>query len=129
MRPPTRNSARRPGGALAACPWLLPALLFAAAGTAAAENGAGADKPTVRKSQEQLHFELPPDWPIEKRGGMVGPIPVEEYLAMKFTSLDSRLQAMEQKLSGMDLRLRVIEENQKAKTAQPGLRSTGTAQP
>ena len=87
------------------------------------------DKPTVRKSQEQLHFELPPDWPIEKRGGMVGPIPVEEYLAMKFKALDARLQAMEQKLNGMDLRLRVIEENQKAKTPQPGLRSSGTPQP
>ena len=107
--------------------WILAALLAAAGWTGvSAEDGMTADKPTVRKSQEQLHFELPPDWPIEKRGGMVGPIPVEEYLAMKFKSLDSRLQAMEQKLNGMDLRLRVIEENQKAKTSPPGLRSSGT---
>ena len=107
------------------------AVLLAAAGwaQASAEDGMGADKPTVRKSQEQLHFELPPDWPIEKRGGMVGPIPVEEYLAMKFKALESRLQMIEQKLNGMDLRLRVIEENQKEKAPRPGLRSSGTPQP
>ena len=114
---------RRPHSATVAL-----AALLAAAGwaRASAEDGMSADKPTVRKSQEQLHFQLPPDWPIEKRGGMVGPIPVEEYLAMKFKALDSRLQAMEQKLNGMDLRLRVIEENQKAKASQPGLRPSGT---
>ena len=108
--------------------WIAAALLASAGwmGGASAEDGMSADKPTVRKSQEQLHFELPPDWPVEKRNGMVGPIPVEEYLAMKFKSLESRLQGMEQKLNGMDLRLRVIEENQKAKTSPPGFRSSGT---
>ena len=106
--------------------WLaFAALLAVSAGwtRASAADGMDADKPTVRKSQEQLHFQLPPDWPIEKRGGMVGPIPVEEYLAMKFKALESRLQTLEQKLNGMDLRLRVIEENQNRKTPQAGLRS------
>ena len=127
MRPLNRKRAPRPGKVLSSL--LSLALLAAAHGLARAEDGVGADKPTVRKSQEQLHFELPPDWPIEKRGGMVGPIPVEEYLAMKFKALESRLQAMEQKLNGMDLRLRVIEENQNKKAPQSGLRSSGTPQP
>ena len=114
---------RQSVGALAAC------MLALGMGTARAEDGMSAEKPTVRKTQEQLNFELPPDWPIEKRGGMVAPIPVEEYLAMKFKALDVRLQAIEQRLNGMDLRLRVIEEAQKSKASQAGLRSTGTAQP
>lgn len=78
-----------------------------------AEDAAKADAATVKKSQQNLNFQVPPDWPIERRGGIVAPIPVEEYLAMKFKALDSRLQAMEQKVNGMDLRLRVIEESLK----------------
>ena len=68
------------------------------------------ERATVRKTRDQLHFELPPDWPIEKRGGVVGPIPVEEYLAMKFKAMDSRVRTIEQQLNGLDLRLRVLEE-------------------
>ncbi|MBI4342530.1 MAG: hypothetical protein HY599_04095 [Candidatus Omnitrophica bacterium] len=80
-----------------------------------------AEKATVRRSQEKLNFQLPLDWPIERRGGMVGPVPVEEYLAMKFKALDARLQSIEQQLSGLDLRLRVLEEN--AKKPASGLKS------
>lgn len=65
---------------------------------------------TVLKTQDGLHFQLPPDWPIEKRGGAVGPIPVEEYLSRKFTALDQRIRAIEQQTSALDIRLRVLEE-------------------
>jgi hypothetical protein len=112
-----------------ACVLLLGAAgLLLAAGPAGAEDPA-AEKPTVRKTKEQLHFELPPDWPVEKRGGIVAPIPVEEYLAKKFKSLEAQLQAIEQRLNGLDLRMRVLEEAAKSKTPQQGLRSTGGAQP
>ena len=104
-------------------------LLAAGEGFAQAEDGAATERPTVRKTQEQLHFELPLDWPVEKRGGIVGPIPVEEYLAMKFKALEARLQVIEQRLNGLDLRLRVVEEGLKSKNPQPGLRSSGTSQP
>ena len=81
-----------------------------------------AEKATVRRSQEKLNFQLPPDWPIERRAGMVGPVPVEEYLAMKFKALDARLQTIEQQLNGLDLRLRVLEES--AKKSASGLKSS-----
>ena len=100
-----------------------------AAAWAADEEPSSAGSATVRKTKEQLHFELPPDWPIEKRGGVVGPIPVEEYLAMKFKGLEARLQAVQQQMSGMDLRVRVLEDNSKSKSAAPGLRSSGNSQP
>jgi hypothetical protein len=96
---------------------------------ASAAEGDSAERATVRKTREQLHFELPADWPVEKRGGIVAPIPVEEYLAMKFKALESRLQTIEQRLNGFDVRLRVMEEAMKSKNPQQGLRSSGTPQP
>jgi hypothetical protein len=69
---------------------------------------------TVRKTKEGLHFNLPADWPVERRGGVVAPVPVEEYLAKKFADLDARLQALEQRFNGFDVRLRVVEEQLKA---------------
>lgn len=71
------------------------------------------ERATVRKTYEKLHFELPPDWPIEKRNGMVAPIPVEEYLAHKFKALDQRFQGLEQRVNGLELRFRVLEESGK----------------
>ena len=65
------------------------------------------------KSEDGLRFRLPPDWPIEKRNGMTGPIPVEEYLARKFSALDNRLNQLESQLTSIDLRLRVVEEAEK----------------
>ena len=99
-------------------------LLVAAAAPqgVAAQEATEEERVTVRKTMQQLHFQLPPDWPIEKRGGIVAPIPIEEYLAQKFKALESKLQVIEQRLNGLDLRLRVLEESQKTKAA--GLRSS-----
>ena len=76
---------------------------------------------TVDKTSERLHFKVPPDWPIEKRGGIMAPIPIEEYLARKFQGLQTQLQSIEQRVNGLDLRVRVLEEA--AKKPQNGLRS------
>jgi hypothetical protein len=74
---------------------------------------------TVRKSKEGLNFQVPPDWPIEKRNGIMGPIPIEEYLSMKFSAIEARLRNVEQELSAFDVRLRVLEEDaKKAKTLE-----------
>ena len=72
---------------------------------------------TVKKSKGGLNFQLPPDWPVEKRGGMIIPIPVEEYLGKKFKEVESRLHLLEQQQSGFDIRLRAIEEAIKAQRA------------
>ena len=77
------------------------------------------------KTAKGLHFKLPHDWPIEERGGVVGPIPIEEYLARKFDTLDKRLQSIEQQTVSFDLRLRVLEEKVKQQQQQ-GLRSGET---
>lgn len=70
-----------------------------------------------RFKSTNLKFNVPDDWPIEERGGTVGPIPVEEYLALKFGRIEGRLKEMEAKsaegglkLADLDSRLKVIEE-------------------
>ena len=103
-----------------ACAWLVTACLGSA--TVFAETPSGKEPPaTVHKTEEGLHFDVPPDWPIEKRNGVVGPIPIEEYLGRKFQALTSQLQALEQRFNGFDVRLRVMEEEMKKQ--KQGLRS------
>ena len=84
-----------------------------------------ADDVTVTKTAEKLNFKVPPDWPIEKRGGVMAPIPIEEYLGRKFTGISAQLQALEERLNGLDVRVRVLEEAAKknALPQQQGLRS------
>ena len=75
----------------------------------------------VKKTKDGLHFQLPADWPVEKRGGMTVPIPIEEYLVQKFRVMESRFQAIEQRFNGFDIRLRALEET--VKNPSKGLRS------
>lgn len=75
------------------------------------------------KEAEGHHFRVPPDWPIEERGGIVAPVPVEEYLHQKFSRVDQRLGEMEQRLSALEVRVRVWEEEMKNQKQQR-LRST-----
>ena len=89
---------------------------------ALAKEDRSKDEVTVRKTEEGLRFNLPPDWPVEKRGGVMAPIPIEEYLARKFKVIESRLQILEQRLNGLDVRLRVQEEAMKK--SNQGMRAT-----
>ncbi len=76
----------------------------------AADDERGERSSGVVKTEDGLRFRLPSDWPVEKRGAVVAPIPVEEYLSRKLSGLDARLRMLEQQLSSFDLRLRVLEE-------------------
>ena len=73
-----------------------------------AEDGFGSA--IVQKRVEGVMYTLPADWPIERRDGITGPIPVEQYLGRKFDALDERLKLIEQRISGFDLRLRILEQ-------------------
>jgi len=52
------------------------------------------------KSAKGLNFNVAEDWPIEKRGGAVAPIPVEEYVSIKFKAIEEEFQAIRDELSG-----------------------------
>ena len=92
-------------------------LLWAASCLAADE----AKKGTVVKVSEGLKFQVPEDWPIEKRGGAVGPVPVEEYLAMKFAKAESQLENLQKQIKAQEERIRRLEEeNRRRKQLQSG---------
>ena len=94
---------------------------LSAAASAVTEAAGGKQKddtpPTVLKTRDGLRFELPADWPVEKRGGVVTPMPIEAYLSKKFTALEARLQSLEQQVSGLDVRVRVLEESVKRQSS------------
>jgi methyl-accepting chemotaxis protein len=58
----------------------------------------GAEEDEMVQTQKGLRFAVPDDWPIEKRAGILGPIPVEEYVAMKFDNVLSQFDAVTQAL-------------------------------
>src|SRR5207245_1138350 len=102
-------------------------LVILAAGSLPAYAADPKDKPsasTVMKTHDGLNFQLPPDWPVEKRNGVVGPIPIEEYLSKKFEAVDARMRALEQQLTSLELRLRAVEEENKK---QQALKSVGAS--
>ena len=85
---------------------------------------------TTTKSKDGLHFNVPADWPVEKRDGVTAPIPVEEYLGRKFGSLDSRLRVVEEQTNSFELRLRVLEEQlKKQRRLQSGEPGEGATTP
>jgi superfamily II helicase len=51
------------------------------------------------KEVSGLRFQVPEDWPVEKRGGVLGPIPTEEYVSIKFKEADKEVQAIKDELS------------------------------
>jgi len=46
------------------------------------------------KKKSGLNFHVPDDWPIEKRGGIVAPIPTDEYLTIKFKATEEEFQTI-----------------------------------
>jgi hypothetical protein len=49
----------------------------------------------VTKTVKNVSFSVPQDWEIRDGGGTVAPIPVEEYLSIKFTKVDTRFKNIE----------------------------------
>ena len=97
--------------------WLAAGALLLAPGVFAQED----DTTVVRTTEDGLRFKLPPDWPIKQQGtGDFVPAPVEEYLAIKFKALEAQLQAIDQRLNSLDLRLRVFEQASQTKNLQSG---------
>ena len=79
--------------------------------TAPAEASRQQSAPAERSvvTQGGLHFNVPPDWPMEKHGAAIGPIAVEDYVVRKFTTLEARLMSNEQRLSALEQRCKALE--------------------
>ena len=68
---------------------------------ASAEEPSGAEEPSspnnpftdddvVIQRRGGVNLLLPRDWPVEERHGVQGPVPIEEYLSMKFGQMKEK---------------------------------------
>jgi len=67
------------------------------------------------KKRNGLNFQVAEDWPIEKRGGIVAPIPTEEYISIKFKATEEEFQAIKvdliSKFEELQLNIKNVEIN------------------
>lgn len=68
---------------------------------------------TTVTTKEGLTFRVPDDMPIENRGGIVAPIPFDEYAYGKFKRMEKRLAQMEARVEKMEKILVLSKDNEK----------------
>ena len=56
-------------------------------------------------TKEGLVFRVPEDMPIEKRGGILAPLPFDEYMYGKFKQMEDRLKRLEAKVEAVSVSL------------------------
>ena len=56
-------------------------------------------------TKEGLKFDIPSDMPIERKDGLVRPVPFEEYLYVKFKKIEERVVSLDEKVKKMDEKL------------------------
>jgi len=78
-----------------------------------ADEGTDEMNPNVVKKYRGLQFKVPEDWPIEKVGNTIGPIPIEEYMGRKFNDLNLRLKKQEDAMAAMEKRLEAVERRKR----------------
>ncbi len=66
------------------------------------EEGAANFRYETVTTSEGLTFRVPEDMPIEKRNGIVAPIPFDEYMYGKFAQLDQRMKSIEMKIDRIE---------------------------
>lgn len=69
----------------------------------------------VSKKVGKLNFQVPEDWPVEKRGGLMMPVETEEYVSIKFKEIEKEFLAVRddfsEKFSKFESDLKIIEED------------------
>ena len=79
----------------------------------AADASSGEKGTTIKKTKNNINFNLPDDWPIQEKNGTTGPVPIEEYLAFKFADIGTRLSKLEETVSGFNGRIKTLEDQLK----------------
>ena len=82
--------------------------------------GCTADAKDQVRTVKGIRFKIPEDWPIEEHGGALGPIPIEQYVTLKFGKAEERFNEMETKLgadekrvSDLNAKVEMLEESLK----------------
>ncbi|MCM8812288.1 MAG: hypothetical protein NC910_04490 [Candidatus Omnitrophica bacterium] len=85
-------------------------------GPVAAGEERETNKPAmVVKESRGIRFVLPADWPLEEKDGVVGPIPVEDYVGRKFSAAERRITDLEKRLEFLEKRLKAAEDELRAR--------------
>ena len=66
---------------------------------------------TVVKTVDGLRFDVPEDRPIEKRHGIVAPMQLDKYVAIKFAKAEDRLYKIEDSINEIREDLILIKED------------------
>lgn len=53
------------------------------------------------------------DWPVKRTKGVLRPVPLEEYLSLKFGQVRDQLSAVDKRFEGLEQRFRQLEEDQR----------------
>jgi len=61
-----------------------------------------------------LNFQVPDDWPIEKRGGILAPIPTDEYMMIKFKEVEEEFKMVNDGLASKFEELQASMKNMEA---------------
>ena len=75
-------------------------------------------------TKEGLSFSIPSDMPIERKDGLVTPIPFEEYLYIKFKMIEERMGNLEKQID--DNQKTILSKLNELKAQQDDLASKRT---
>ncbi|MBN1587248.1 MAG: hypothetical protein JW937_07450 [Candidatus Omnitrophica bacterium] len=67
---------------------------------------------TTVKETKGLRFDVPEDWPIVERGGIIAPVSVAEYMDQRMKAVEKRMSLIETKFNDLESRLLTLEEVQ-----------------
>jgi hypothetical protein len=98
------------------CTWVTVGNLWAPLLFAEEAQSSGEALTTV-KSAKGLQFELPDDWPIEKVINRVGPVSIEEYLAIKFRESSAQMDEAIARISELENRVEGLEVEHPKRTS------------
>lgn len=76
-----------------------------------AKDSALTDDTVAVRTEGSRHLLLPKDWPVEERDGRFVPIPIEEYLSMKFGQVAAAFEERDRRLGVLAQRLRKMEQD------------------
>ena len=71
------------------------------------------DDEVVVKTEGAHRLLLPKDWPVEEKDGRIGPVPIEEYLSMKFGQVKEKFSDTEHQIGALEQRLQQLEADHK----------------
>ena len=78
----------------------------------AADNDVITDNEVVIKHEGGHRLLLPKDWPIEHEHGVISPVPVEQYLSLKFDQVQERFNRIDKRIEAIEDRIEQLKKNQ-----------------